>query len=79
MNKKATITWIILIVLTIVSALISKFEGKYIVFLILIFAVLKFLGIAFQFMELKKAHSFWRISLSISIFLFLLIIFSIAY
>tara|TARA_R110000868_G_scaffold147888_1_gene369509 strand:+ start:928 stop:1164 length:237 start_codon:yes stop_codon:yes gene_type:complete len=61
MNKSATITWIILIVLTITSALVSKLESKYVVLIILILSALKFFGIAFQFMEIKKAHVFWKI------------------
>lgn len=60
MNKIATITWIILIVLTITSALVSKLETKYVVLIILILSALKFFGIAFQFMEIKKAHVFWK-------------------
>jgi hypothetical protein len=60
MNKCSTITWIILLMLTIASALFSKLEGLYIAVIILILAALKFIGIAFQFMELKKAHSFWK-------------------
>lgn len=63
MNKTATITWIILIILTIVSALISKIESTYIVLTILILSALKFFGIAFQFMELKKAHPLWKVSI----------------
>jgi hypothetical protein len=60
MRISATITWIILLVLTITSALISKIESTYIVFLLLLLAVLKFFGIVFQFMELKKAHPLWK-------------------
>ena len=61
MYKTAAITWIILLVLTLASALFSKLESKYIIFIILILAMLKFLGIAFQFMEMKKAHVFWKV------------------
>ena len=61
MNKSTTITWILLIILTIASALVSNIDGKYIVLLILFFAVLKFIGITFQFMEIKKAHVFWKV------------------
>ncbi|AUC81170.1 cytochrome C oxidase subunit IV family protein [Lacinutrix sp. Bg11-31] len=61
MRRTATITWIILIGLTIVSALVSKMESTYVVLIILILAGLKFLGIAFQFMEMKKANVFWKI------------------
>ncbi|TGV02332.1 cytochrome C oxidase subunit IV family protein [Flavivirga rizhaonensis] len=60
MHKTATITWIVLLVLTLASALFSKLESKYIILVILILAALKFLGIAFQFMEMKKAHVFWK-------------------
>lgn len=60
MKNTATITWIVLIVLTIISALVSKLDSKYVVLIILILSGIKFLGIAFQFMELKKAHVFWK-------------------
>lgn len=70
MNKTATITWIILIVLTITSALVSKLESKYVVLIILILSTLKFFGIAFQFMEIKKAHVFWKTLIIGFVFLF---------
>ena len=70
MKNTATTTWIILLVLTITSALISKLEGKYIVLVILILSALKFIGIAFQFMEIKKAHLFWKTIMIGFIFLF---------
>ncbi len=60
MKINPIITWIILIVLTIASALVSKLESSFVVLLALIFSALKFLGIAFQFMEMKKAHVFWK-------------------
>ena len=70
MKNTATITWIILIVLTITSALVSKLESKYIVLIILILSALKFFGIAFQFMEIKKAHVFWKTIIIGFVFLF---------
>jgi len=70
MKKSTIITWTLLIVLTITSALVSKINRKYIVFIILLFAVLKFIGITFQFMELKKAHSFWKVSIVVFLLLF---------
>lgn len=70
MKNTATITWIILIVLTITSALVSKLESKYVVSIILILSALKFFGIAFQFMEIKKAHVFWKTIIIGFIFLF---------
>ena len=70
MKNTATITWIILLVLTITSALVSKLESKYVVFIILILSALKFFGIAFQFMEIKKAHVFWKTIIIGFVFLF---------
>lgn len=70
MKNTATLTWIILIVLTITSALLSRIENKYIVFSILILSALKFLAVAFQFMEIKKAHVFWKTIIISFIFVF---------
>ena len=61
MKINTNLTWVILIVLTIASALVSKLNNNYVVLLILVFSSLKFFGIAFQFMELKKAHVFWKV------------------
>ena len=65
MKKEIIITWILLIFLTVISAIISKFyfNGDYLVEIIMLLAVLKFIGVALNFMELKKAHIFWRIFL----------------
>jgi Prokaryotic Cytochrome C oxidase subunit IV len=60
MKMNSKLTWIVLIILTIGSALISKLNSNYAVLTILVFSSLKFLGIAFEFMELKKAHLFWK-------------------
>ncbi len=70
MKNTATTTWMILIVLTITSALVSNLDSKYIVLTILILSALKFFGIAFQFMEIKKAHVFWKTLIIGFIFLF---------
>ena len=70
MKNTLTITWIILIVLTITSALVSKLDSKYVVLIILILSALKFFGIAFQFMEIKKAHLFWKTIIIWFVFLF---------
>lgn len=63
----------VLIALTILTALFSNnFSAfKYIVFIILALSCVKFLLVAFQFMELKKAHIFWKISLSAYLVLFI--------
>lgn len=63
MNKTTSITLVFLLLLTITSALFSQMIGKSIVHIILGLSALKFLGVAFQFMELKKAHLFWKLSL----------------
>jgi hypothetical protein len=70
MNKKLSLTWISLIGLTVISALIANTSPSYAAFLIIALAGAKFLGIAFQFMELKKAHLFWKIVLSLFLSLF---------
>lgn len=60
MKKQAFITWGILVALTGVVALISKLDSQYVVVLILGISFIKFIGIAFQFMELKGAHKIWK-------------------
>ncbi|AUP79004.1 cytochrome C oxidase subunit IV family protein [Flavivirga eckloniae] len=73
MYKTATITWIVLLALTLISALFSKLESNYIGLIILMLAALKFLGIAFQFMEMKKSHSLWKVLIIGFILLFCVI------
>lgn len=70
MKKSVTITWIILILLTISSALVSNLDSKYVVLIILILSALKFFGIAFRFMEIRKANLFWKTIIIGFIFLF---------
>ena len=74
MNKSSIITWVSLLLLTIISALFSSLENKFVVLLILGLAAIKFLGIAFQFMELKKAHFFWKTTIVIFALIFSVII-----
>ena len=63
MTKQNISTWILLLVLTVIAGLVSSTSLTYLVPLILILAVLKFIGVAFNFMEMKKAHVFWKILL----------------
>lgn len=70
MNKAINITYLVLIILTITSALLSKLNTSNIAILVLLLALLKFIGISFQFMELKKANVFWKIIALGFIFLF---------
>jgi len=72
MQKKDILTIGILIVLTIVTGLFSQYysELKTVSTVILILSGIKFLLIAFQFMELKKANIFWKILLASYLILF---------
>ncbi len=74
MNSTSIITWILLLVLTIASAVFSNMQGNYVIPIIMALAVFKFIGVAFQFMELKKAHSFWKYLIVTYLVLFLVLI-----
>ncbi|SNR82768.1 cytochrome C oxidase subunit IV family protein [Lutibacter flavus] len=71
--------WIVLIVLTICTALIANSTLLYssTVLLILILSVVKFLGVSFYFMELRKAHIFWKISVFMYALLFIVLVYVI--
>ncbi len=55
-------TLILLYILTTVSALVSAYlyGWKFFVFTILGLSAIKFMLVAFDFMEMKKAHVFWK-------------------
>ncbi len=55
-------TLVFLYILTTLTALVSKFYYglSFFVMLILGLSAVKFMLVAFQFMEMKKAHSFWK-------------------
>ncbi|MFV0304777.1 MAG: cytochrome C oxidase subunit IV family protein [Moheibacter sp.] len=59
MEKNLNITYVTLLVLTALTAVVSTLNLY--VGIILIIALLKFWLVAFSFMELKKAHVFWKI------------------
>ena len=67
---------LLLIGLTTMSALVangllnSRFSQSIIIFL----SILKFIGVSFYFMELKKAHIFWKSSVLIFLIMFSVII-----
>lgn len=73
MQKINIFTLTILILLTISTAILSNYFNslKYIVFLILGLSGVKFILVAFQFMELKKAHQFWKSLIIIFLILFI--------
>ena len=60
---------------TILSALAATnlMDFKYLTLVILGFAVLKFIGVAFYFMEIKDAHPFWKAILLIFLSIFSII------
>ncbi len=58
MNNKTT--WLILISLTIIGFVFSESSLTGLALIITALYGVKFLGIGFQFMELKKAHTIWK-------------------
>jgi len=64
MAKRTQFTWILLLAFTIIVGLISMSLANYAITLILILSALKFMGVAFEFMDLKAAHSFWKIAVT---------------
>ena len=64
----------LLILLTVCTALISNFVtlSSIAIGLIMGLSALKFIFVSFQFMELKKANSFWKITLIFVLFLIVL-------
>jgi hypothetical protein len=79
MKKSLIITYGALLILTLSTAFVASSIAisKGIVLLILMISAIKFLLVAFQFMELKKANPFWKVSLLFILFLliFLIVIF----
>ena len=75
MKKHLTIVYGILIILTITTAILSKFSiDKIAVVFIVALSGIKFLLVAFHFMELKKGNIFWKVSLTFFLVLLLGII-----
>lgn len=66
MKQSLLFTYMLLIVLTLVTALISNSNlfSSGLAFVIMAISSVKFLLVAFEFMELKKAAPFWKFSLS---------------
>ena len=56
---------IVLIILTAISALVSVnvIDATYAAVFVIIFSILKFIGVTFYFMELKKAQVIWKESI----------------
>lgn len=76
MKKSLLINYGLLLLLTVLTVFIGKVIPNPVVlsvFILLLFGI-KFLIVAFQFMELKKAHNFWKTSVLATLFLLFLII-----
>ena len=67
--------WLVLIILTISTALVSNstLSIANAAIIILGLSIIKFLGVSFYFMELKKAHVFWKAAIFAYVFLFFII------
>lgn len=76
-RKNLFLIWITLVVFTITVVFASTFlVGKnHFPVIILLISSIKFIAIAYYFMELKKAHVFWKTILIIYLVLFLLSIY----
>jgi len=76
MKKKDIVTLALLIVLTIITGLVSENHQnfKMVNTLILVLSGLKFVLVAFQFMELKKANIFWKVLLMSFLILFIVVV-----
>jgi hypothetical protein len=77
MKKILILIYAFLLVMTVTTALVanSSLVSSVMVALILVMSSIKFFVVAFQFMELKKAHSFWKISLIMTLGLIIVVIF----
>ncbi len=74
MSKTVISTWALLIILTIVSAVFGNLQEAYRVIILMILVIIKFCSVGFQFMELKKAHVFWKTLLIVYIVMFALLL-----
>lgn len=74
LTHQKTLIW--LYILTLSTALISRFfyGWSFFVVLILGLSAFKFMLVAFQFMEMKKAHSFWKFFIVFYLFIFVSVI-----
>lgn len=62
MLKRTQLTWMVLLFFTVIIGLISMSFVNYAITLILVLTAVKFLGVAFEFMEIRTAHRFWKIA-----------------
>jgi hypothetical protein len=79
MKKSLILIYVLLLLLTVATAWIANLFviSTVVIALLMALAAFKFLLVAFQFMELKKANSFWKISLIVTLGLFIVVIISL--
>lgn len=75
-KKNLLLTWILLIAFTLLVVFCSSFivDKSYLKTIVIFISLLKFLAISFYFMELKKAHTFWKATVITFLILFSLIV-----
>jgi len=74
MDKRTFYTWALLLVFTIIAGIVSRTVNNYAVVVILALSAIKFMGVAFEFMDLKVAHNFWKIAVTAYVLIFMGII-----
>ena len=72
--KHISYTYYLLLSFILLLAIFSIFDVSITFNLILLFTVMKFLLVAFNFMEIKIAHNFWKFSIAIFLALFVILI-----
>jgi len=72
MNKQLINIIAILVLVSLMALLINLLDinASLKLFLILSLFSIKFLLVAFHFIEIKKANSFWKLSISVTVILF---------
>ncbi len=72
MTKTISYTLAILILLTLTTAMVSNYVNLKIgALFIMLLSGVKFIFVAFNFMELKKAHVFWKVLILMYLILFI--------
>ncbi len=71
MDKRTLYTWILLLVFTVLAGILSGTAQKYAVVGILVLSAIKFMGVAFEFMDLRDAHIFWKIVVTAYVLVFM--------
>ena len=63
MTKTNIVVWVALVLFTLLTFYSSEalFSGTQLVFVLMGIVIVKFLAIGLQFIELKKAHTIWKV------------------